>query len=210
MYMPLAVVWEPDRLPGAACVAEALYRTMVVAAQTAKSSHRAATAAMIGRSQVVVPLPPAAAAALSLAIHSIVADTWKIVNDKQWRLLSNATARDSGQLPAKVGNAKTLTACVPPVRALYCALRHMSDPSVAAKANGNFSQRLADWASVLYCARLSRNAKSVGPLTMPVWNAIRAVATVSGKSDTAEITRYAAWSATHDRIHMDGQAGLDV
>ena len=72
MYMPHAVVWEPNRLP---CVAEALYRTMVVAAQAAKSSHRAATAAMIGRSQVVVPLAPAAVAALSLAIHSIVAVT---------------------------------------------------------------------------------------------------------------------------------------
>ena len=94
---------------------------------------------------------------------------------------------------AKVGDTSTLPgACVPPVRALYCALRHMSEPSVAANAYGSFSQRFADVASVLYCARLSRNAKSVGPLTMPVWNAIRAVATVSGKSDTAEITRYAA------------------
>jgi hypothetical protein len=69
---------------------------MVVAAQAAKSSHRAATAAIIGRSQVLSPLPPSALAELSLAIHSIVAVTWSIVNAKQWRLLSNAAAQHSG------------------------------------------------------------------------------------------------------------------
>ena len=84
--------------------------------------------------------------------------------------------------------------CVPPVRALYCALCHMSDPNVAAKAYGKFSQRFADLASVLYCASLSRNAKSVAPVTTPVWNAMRAVAAVCGKLDTAEIAKHAPFS----------------
>lgn len=219
-------MWEPDLLPVEASVE--LCRTMVVAAQAANSSHRADTAAMIGRSQVLVPPPPAAAAALSLAIHSIVAVTWKIVNDRQWRLLSNASAGQNGrrkhtrsgegQLPANEEDHSNImilypAACVPPVRALYCALCHMSDPNVAANAYGKFSQRFADLASVLYCASLSRNAKSVGPLTTPVWKAMRAVAAVSGKLDTAEIAKHASLAISNkipmaqrdrsaERIHL--------